>query len=151
MMDAFGFFDPEKDHQTVMQEAARVLTTGARLVLKVVNGASILDAFRATGQEERDGVVISVSNTLTTDPPRLTQKISVSETGGRGEYERRQRLYRIEELCALLEQVGFDLVGVFAGPDGARFEPAASSTMWIVGRRRSGHLAGSNVKDPVEN
>jgi ubiquinone/menaquinone biosynthesis C-methylase UbiE len=137
MMDAFGFFDTEEEHQAVLQEAARVLTTGGRLVLKVVNGASILDAFRATGREKRDGVVISVSNTLTTDPPRLTQRISVSGTGGRGEYERRQRLYQVEELCALLKQVGFAVVGVFAGPDGARFEPAASSTMWIVGQRRS--------------
>jgi ubiquinone/menaquinone biosynthesis C-methylase UbiE len=135
LMDAFGFFDTEEEHEAVLQEAARILTTGGRLVLKVVNGASILDAFRETGREERDGVVISVSNTLTTDPPRLTQRIRVSGTRGHGEYERRQRLYRMEELRALLEHAGFDIAAVFAGPDGARFEPTASSTMWIVGQR----------------
>jgi hypothetical protein len=81
----------------------------------------------------------------------LTQRISVSGTRGHGEYERRQRLYRVEEVCALLEHAGFSIAGVFAGPDGLRFEPTVSSAMWIVGQRRSGHLAGSNVKDPVEN
>ena len=135
MMDAFGFFDTEEEHEAVLREAARVLTIGGRLVLKIVNGGPILSAFRETDREERDGVVISVSSTLTIDPPRMTQRISVSGPRGQGEYERRQRLYRVEELCAALEHVGFAIVGVFANPDGATFEPTVSSTIWIVGQR----------------
>ena len=135
MMDAFGFFDTEEEHNAVLREAARILTTGARLVLKVVNGGPILDAFRETEQEERDGVIISVSNTLSIDPPRMTQRISVSGPRGQGEYERRQRLYRVEELSVALEHAGFAIVGVFASPDRASFEPAVSSTIWIVGQR----------------
>jgi ubiquinone/menaquinone biosynthesis C-methylase UbiE len=135
MMDAFGFFDTEEEHAAVLQEAARVLTRGGRLVLKVVNGGPILAAFRETDREERDGVVISVSNTLTNDPPRMTQRISVTGTRGHGQYERRQRLYRVEELRAALEHVGFGIVGVFASPDGATFEPTVSSTIWIVAQR----------------
>jgi hypothetical protein len=100
-----------------------------------VNGGPILDAFRETEREERDGVVISVSNSLAIDPPRMTQRISVSGPRGQGDYERRQRLYRGEELCAALEHVGFAIVGVFASPDGATFDPIVSSTMWIVGQR----------------
>ena len=135
MMDAFGFFDTEEEHEAVLRDAARVLTTGGRLVLKVVNGGPILDAFRETDREERDGVLIAVSSTLTLDPPRMTQRISVSGSRGEGEYERRQRLYRVEELCAALEHVGFAIVSVFATPAGATFEPTVSSTMWIVGQR----------------
>jgi ubiquinone/menaquinone biosynthesis C-methylase UbiE len=137
MMDAFGFFDTEEEHETVLREAARVLTTGGRLVLKVVNGGPILDAFRESDREEPDGVVISVSSTLTIDPPRMTQRISVSGSRGQGEYERRQRLYRVEELCGALERVGFAIVGVFASPDSAPFESAVSSTIWIVGQRQA--------------
>jgi len=55
--------------------------------------------------------------------------------GGQGEYERRQRLYRVEDLAAALEHAGFAIVGVFAGPDGPTFEPTVSSTMWIVVQR----------------
>ena len=138
MMDAFGFFDTEEEHGAVLREAARVLTTGGRLVLKVVNGAPILDAFRETDREERDGLVISVCNTLAIDPPRMTQRISVTGALGREEYERRQRLYRVGELCAALEQVGFAIAGVFASPDAAAFKPTESSTMWIVGQRSGG-------------
>ena len=85
VMDAFGFFDTEEEHEAVLREAARVVTTGGRLALKVVNGGPVLDDFRETEREERDGVVVSVSNTLTFDPPRMTQRISVSGSRGQGE------------------------------------------------------------------
>jgi ubiquinone/menaquinone biosynthesis C-methylase UbiE len=135
LMDAFGFFDTEEEHEAILREAARVLTTGGRLALKVVNGGIVLDTFRDRDREERDGTVVSVHRTLTLDPPRMTESISVSGSRGQGEYERRQRLYRAEELCAALERAGFAVVGVFARPDGTPFEPLASSTMWIVGQR----------------
>ena len=135
LMDAFGFFDTEEEHEAVLREAARVVTTGGRLALKVVNGGLVLDDFRATEREERDGVMISISNTLTLDPPRMTQKLSVSGSRGDGEYERRQRLYRVDELRAALEHAGFGVVGVFSDPDGTPFEPTVSTAMWIVAQR----------------
>ena len=134
-MDAFGFFDTEEEHEAVLREAARVVRTGGRLALKVMNGGPVLDAFRETDREERDGVLVSIENTLTLDPPRMTQRISVNGRRGQGEYERRQRLYRVDELRAALEHVGFRVAGVFASPDGGPFEPDVSSTMWIVGQR----------------
>jgi ubiquinone/menaquinone biosynthesis C-methylase UbiE len=136
VMDAFGFFDTEDEHEAVLREAARVLTSGGHLGLKIVNGGPVLDAFRERDQEERDGTVVSVSRTLTLDPPRMTERISVNGSRGRGEYERRQRLYRVEELRAALEHAGFAVVGVFARPDRTPFEPTLSSTMWIVARGR---------------
>ena len=132
MMDAFGFFDTEDEHEAVLREAARVLTTGGRLALKVVNGGLVLDDFRATEREERDGVVVSVVNTLTFGPPRMTQRISVRGSRGHGEYQRRQRLYRVEELRTAIGHAGFSVVDVFGNPDGTPFEPGTSSTMWIV-------------------
>ncbi len=135
VMDAFGFFDTEEEHEVVLREAARILAADGRLVMKVVNGGPVLDDFRQSAREERDGTVVSVSNTLTSDPPRITQRISVSGSRGHGYYEKRQRLYRAEELRAALEHAGFAIAGIFASPNGAPFEPAVSSTMWIVGQR----------------
>jgi ubiquinone/menaquinone biosynthesis C-methylase UbiE len=135
MMDAFGFFETEDEHEAVLREAGRVLITGGRLALKVVNGGPVLADFRDTVREERNGVVVSISNTLTFSPARMTQRISVTGTRGHGEYERRQRLYRVEELRAALTRAGFAVAGVFASPDGAAFEPDASSTIWMIGQR----------------
>jgi hypothetical protein len=135
MMDAFGFFDTEEEHDAVLREAARLLTRGGRLALKVVNGGLVLDAFRERDREERDGTVVSISRTLTLDPPRMTERIRVSGRRGHGEYERRQRLSRVEGLRAALEHAGFAIAGVFARPDGTPFEPTQSPNMWIVGQR----------------
>lgn len=135
VMDAFGFFDTEEEHEAVLREAARVVTTGGRLAMKVVNGGLVLDDFRESEREERDGVVIAVSNTLTSGPPRMTQRISVSGSRGQGEYLRRQRLYRVDELRAAVEHAGFSVVGVFADPDGTPFDPTVSAAMWVVAQR----------------
>jgi hypothetical protein len=54
VMGAFGFFDTEEEHEAVLREAARGVTIGGRLALKVVNGGFVLDDFRETGREERD-------------------------------------------------------------------------------------------------
>jgi hypothetical protein len=108
-------------------------------VLKVVNARHVLDDFHETEQEERHGVTVSVSNTLSDDPPRLTQKIRISGARGSGEYQRRQRLYQAEELSAALENAGFEIVSVASAQDGARFEPALSPAMWVVASRGRGH------------
>ena len=141
LMDAFGFFETEEENEAVLREAARVLIAGGRLGLKVVNGGHLLDAFRETDRQERDGAVITISRTLTSRPARMKERISVSGIRGDGEYERRQRLYRVEELRAALERVGFSVVGALASPDGTAFEPATSPTMWIVGQRRGANGA----------
>jgi len=114
-MDAFGFFDTEQEHETVLREAARVVAIGGRLALKVVNGGLVLDDFRESEREERDGVVVSVSNRLTFDPPRLIQRITVTGSRGEGEYERRQRLYRVDELRAALTRAGFAVAIAISG------------------------------------
>jgi ubiquinone/menaquinone biosynthesis C-methylase UbiE len=139
VIDALGFFDTEEEHEAVLLEAARVVTIGGRLALKVVNGGLVLDDFRETACEERDGVVVSISNSLSHDPPRLTQRIKVSGSRGHGEYERRQRLYRVDELRTAVEDAGFSVVCVFADPHGSPFDRTVSSTMWIVGERRATH------------
>jgi SAM-dependent methyltransferase len=138
VLDAFGYFETDEEHETVLREAARVLTPGGRLGLKIVNGGPVLEDFRDRDRTERDGAVVSISRTLMLDPPRMWERISIRGSRGDGEYERRQRLYRIEELVAVLERVGFAIVGVHARPDGTPFDPAVSSTMWIVGQRGGG-------------
>jgi ubiquinone/menaquinone biosynthesis C-methylase UbiE len=135
VIDAFGFFETEEEHDTILREAARVLRTGGCLGLKVVNGSTVLTTFRAADREERDGTVVSISRTLTLDPPRMTERISVSGNRGHGEYERRQRLYQVQELHTTLERAGFAIVGVFSRPDGTPFDPVESPTMWIIGER----------------
>jgi SAM-dependent methyltransferase len=137
LMDAFGFFETEHENAAVLANVARILVPHGRLCLKVVNGSPILANFRRTDTEEREGAVVKISRTLTLEPPRITEKIVVTGLRGNGEYERRQRLYRSEEICRTVERAGHSVVGIFSSADGAPFEPAISATMWLIGERKA--------------
>ncbi len=142
LMDAFGFFEAEEENEAVLAELARVMVPGGRFALKVVNGNAILAKFRDTDREERDDTVVTLSRTLALDPPRMIERIVVSDSRGTAEYERRQRLYQAQDLCGMLDRAGLSVVIVTASALGAAFEPATSATMWVIGQRiatPSGH------------
>jgi SAM-dependent methyltransferase len=136
MMDAFGFFESDDENDAVLREAARVVGSDGRFGMKVVNGGLVLESFRETDMAERDGVVVSVRRTLTRSPALMTERISVRGSRGNGEYERRQRLYRVEELQAAFERVGLSVGEILGGADGIPFNPATAGAIWMVGYRK---------------
>jgi len=135
LIDAFGFFETDEENDTVLREAVRVLVPGGHFGLKVVNGESVLASFRDKDREESDGVIVTIRRMLATEPARMTEKLTVRGVRGNGEYERHQRLYRVDELCGALERAGLTGVRVFASSNGTAFEPATSKAMWAFGRR----------------
>jgi ubiquinone/menaquinone biosynthesis C-methylase UbiE len=135
VVDAFGFFEAENENELVLAEAARVLVPGGCVALKVANGEPILASFRHTDREERDGVVVTISRTLSLEPARMIERVSVSGSRGNGQYERRQRLYRADELSAGAKRVGLVVLGLFGDAYGARFKAATSPSMWVILRR----------------
>jgi hypothetical protein len=54
VIDAFGFFETEEEHEAVLQQTAQALTIGGRLVLKVVNGSPILDGLPVRETERNE-------------------------------------------------------------------------------------------------
>jgi hypothetical protein len=65
----------------------------------------------------------------------MIERIAVDGRRGTGRYERRQRLYRAEELCAAATRAGFTVVDVFADAHGGMFEPSTSAAMWVTFER----------------
>jgi hypothetical protein len=132
-----GFFEAEEDNEAVLTDVERILVPHGRVCLKVVNGGLILAEFRPNDCEEREGTVVTISRTLVLEPPRIREKITVNGSRGTGEYERRQRLYRPEEIYNMVERAGFSIVGVFANADGTPFQPEVSTAMWLIGELKN--------------
>lgn len=137
LLDAFGFFAAEQDNELALAELSRVLAPGGRLCLKIVNGEPVLADFRSHDHEEREGSFVTISRTLDLNPPRMTEHIRVMGRRGNGEYERRQRLYRSDELSAALDRVGFSILAISATANGLPFEPVSSATMWFFCERKT--------------
>jgi ubiquinone/menaquinone biosynthesis C-methylase UbiE len=136
LIDAFGFFEIDADNEAVLEETARVLAPHGRLCLKVVNGVPILVNFRGQDREEREGTVVTISRTLTVDPPRMIESVTVKGPRGDGRYERRQRLYRSEDMYGILERAGFSIASIYASADGTVFLPTTSAVMWLFCDRK---------------
>jgi ubiquinone/menaquinone biosynthesis C-methylase UbiE len=137
LTDSFGLFETDDENEAVLQEAARILRPAGRLVLKVLNAAPILESFRGTDREERDGTILTISRTLSHEPPQITERIRVNHDMETGEYVRRQRLYLVDELQEALKPHGFSKTSVFASPEGTPFDPAHSPAMWILAQRNA--------------
>lgn len=136
LFDAFGFFDADEDNLHALREVARVLVTGGRLALKVVNGEPIMRRFRASDREERGDTTVVIERTLLTNPPRLVEDLAVSGPRGHGRYQRRQRLYRIHDITSAMSAIGLTTVDVFDDGAGGPFKPETSGTMLIIAESR---------------
>jgi SAM-dependent methyltransferase len=131
LIDAFGFFDSDAEDDAALGEIADTLSPGGRLGFKIINGAFIAANFRPHDREERDGIRVQITRTLTHSPARLTEMITVSDGSGTSEYERRQRLYHMEEIGAGRVRAGLSIVAGHGSAWGA-FD-SASPTLWIIG------------------
>ena len=137
LFDAFGFFEQEEDNLSVLRELARVLDRGGRVAVKVANAEPILRRFRATDREQRGQTVVEVERSLLANPSRLVEDLVITGPQGTARYQRRQRLYDIEEMTSAMDTAGFSIGTVLATVSGSTFEPAASPAMVIVGERRA--------------
>jgi hypothetical protein len=64
----------------------------------------------------------------------MDQHVIVRDEEGVEEYQRRQRIYSIDELEELLEEAGFSSVRHFSTPEGAPFDESSSPDLITVCR-----------------
>lgn len=108
-MDAFGFFEDDKDNQKTMNEMAKVLKPGAGLLIAVVNGSLIVNNFKEIDREEHEGFTIEIRRTLYPERSAMKEQMHFIDKNGESSYERFQRLYSVEELSELMANAGLDV------------------------------------------
>jgi ubiquinone/menaquinone biosynthesis C-methylase UbiE len=138
LFDSFGFFDTEEEDEAVIHEMARAIVPGGHVVLVVVNGPRILNAFEPLGREERDGRVVVVQRELDASMRVVREVITVEEDGAQYSAERRQRLYSSTELAEIAVRAGLTVRSMYGDLAGGPFDEATSvKTVMICGRADS--------------
>jgi ubiquinone/menaquinone biosynthesis C-methylase UbiE len=138
LFDSFGFFDTEADNEAVIHEMARVVVPGGHVVLAVVNGPRILNAFEPHGHEERDGRSVAVQRELDTSTRVVREMITVEEDGAQYSAERRQRLYSSTELADTTVRAGLTVQSMHGDLAGGPFDEATSVKIVMICGRGDG-------------
>lgn len=125
-VDAFGYFDAEREGVELLRAIHGILRQGGRLLMRNPNGAFIRSHFRASEEERRGSCRVSIRNVLDETGRWLDQHIVIADAQGVAEYGRRQRIYAAQELDVLLASAGFSTVEHYADWSGTPFDEEAS-------------------------
>jgi SAM-dependent methyltransferase len=120
LFTSFGYFADEADDHRVVRAAASMLEPGGRFLLEVINGEQVMGNF-----QEREWFTIgqtAVMERRSLDMParRMVVERTVSSTNGEDISVHAVRLYRGDELEAMLRRAGFSAVNLYGAWDGAR-------------------------------
>lgn len=113
MGNSFGYFDREEDDLAVLQAARRVLRPGGVIALDVVDGEWMRRNFDPRSWEWVDeDQFVCRERSLSSDGQRMVSREVVvhAERGVIADQFYAERLYGKEQLSALLEAAGFELV-----------------------------------------
>jgi ubiquinone/menaquinone biosynthesis C-methylase UbiE len=131
---SFGYFEKERDHQTVLERAYRALKPGGRFCLHVINRDWILSHYTETDWGE-------VGGSLYTEKRHFEFESSINrgswvfyKDGKEKKFNGDIRMYCLHELIALFKKVGFGNIEAYGNE---KEEPVTRNTMmmWIFGTK----------------
>jgi ubiquinone/menaquinone biosynthesis C-methylase UbiE len=136
MFNSFGYFLDEGSNLRVLQEAARVLPPGGRLLLDTRNRQfQILYAPYCQLVETHDGRSLVLRCHYDRAGKRLDSRWSLPDDPEAVVHEASIRLYGLDELRGLVDEAGFDEVAVYGSFRGEAYE-GWQRQLLFVGRKR---------------
>jgi SAM-dependent methyltransferase len=137
LFNSFGYFLDEGSNLRVLQEAARVLRPGGRLLLDTRNRQfQILYAPYCQLVQTHDGRNLVLRCQYDRAGKRLDSRWSLPDDPEAVVHEASIRLYGLDELKGLAEEAGFDEVAVYGSYRGEAYEGWQRQLLY-VGRRRA--------------
>ena len=120
MFTAFGYFDNE-GNQRVLEEIARVLRPGGRLLIELINRDSLMRRFEPRSSGERpDGRMGVVEREFDAVAGTIATRWEVTlGDGERKSHSFTVRVYTLQELEVRMSQAGLEVEDAWGGLDGS--------------------------------
>ena len=134
MFTSFGYFDTDADNRRVLEEVARVLAPGGVFLFDFANAGWIIANPPGDTDVERAGYRIEERRALEDAARFVVKRVAATPLDG-GEavrYEERVRLYRPEELEAMLTGAGLSVTARFGDYERGGFDPSLSQRLILV-------------------
>ena len=129
---SFGYFDDDSEDLRVLREVRRTLADGGAFLMDFMNAHQVVANLPRNDRRLVSGVEVVQERRLVAEDGIVEKRIRVGAAEGRRgrEFVERVRLYRPDELDALMERAGLFPRARFGGYDRAPFAP--SSPRYIV-------------------
>lgn len=140
LLNSFGYFPGNRRDsrdEAVIEQWARVLRPGGRLVIDVANRRALVNLVRREPLIRYRGGSYEVVEEFRWDPitETLSNRTLWRWEGGHEEGGYRLRLYTPTQLTHMLSRLGFSVGDVFGDFDGSEFDSYSSERMLLVARR----------------
>ena len=132
---SFGYFESERENFQVLEEAARVLVPGGRLLIDLLNAEPAIAGLKPREQREVEGRGVDIERWYDPVAARINKRIRLTSAGaGPRTFLESVRAYRLEEVTQGLAAVGLEVTGRYGS---FRGEPcsAESERMILVARK----------------
>lgn len=111
LFTAFGYLESDEEDQKVLYQIAKVLKTGGRFVLDVINRDHVIRTYREKDwQQLSDGSVVITEKQFDHPTGRnIDRRIRIWNDGRREEFSLFVRMYTVAELASMFRKAGLTL------------------------------------------
>jgi len=132
---SFGYFETERQNFQVLEEIARVLAPGGRLLIDLFNRERVLDRLVARETREVNGRRVEIERWFDEGSQRVNKRIRIEDAEGRSRnFLESVRAYTEEEVTIGLRWAGLEVDGAYGDFGGGTFE-SDSERLILVGHR----------------
>ena len=132
LFTSFGYFREDAEHRLVLRQVVAALAAGGHFVLDYLNADQVRRSLQPPEAQQSEEGAVRITRRIGADGRFVIKEIELRDEGR--SFQERVRLYRADELEALLAEAGLSVAARFGDYDGGAPGPDAPRVI-LVGVR----------------
>jgi SAM-dependent methyltransferase len=117
LFTTFGYFEEDAENERALAAMATALRPGGWFLQDFLNTPQVVDTLRPSDRRTVNGITIEQRRWVEDD--RINKEITLSRNGDAETYRESVRLFTLDDLTAMYENVGLTLQATYGNYDGA--------------------------------